>query len=276
MKRRKISGMQTVPGAVPLLVFEQAFGEHVTAGMTTRAGGVSTGIYESMNLGRNRGDDPAAVAENYRRLAHALAVRPERMVLPEQTHTATVRIVDEALLAAHAAGRNVLRDVDGLVTDLTETALLTTYADCVPLYFNDPVRGVIGIAHAGREGTLKNIAAATIRLMVSYYGSCPADIRAAIGPAISQAYYQVERQMGTAFIDRYPDLRDTELITADGPAHCLLDLPGINRRHFSTCGILPEHIFESGICTWTHSNRLFSHRRTAGRRGNMAGFIVKH
>ena len=112
----------------------------VKHGFSTRKGGVSTGIFSSMNLNFKRGDDPDAVLENYRRMAAALNMRVEDMVLSDQTHTTNVRVITE-----EDRGKGILRpqdysDVDGMITNVPGIVLVTSYADCVPLYFVDPVR----------------------------------------------------------------------------------------------------------------------------------------
>ena len=121
----------------------------VKHGFSTRKGGVSTGIFSSMNLNFKRGDDPDAVLENYRRMAAALNMRVEDMVLSDQTHTTNVRVITE-----EDRGKGILRpqdysDVDGMITNVPGIVLVTSYADCVPLYFVDPVRKAIGLSHSG-------------------------------------------------------------------------------------------------------------------------------
>lgn len=126
----------------------------VRHGFSTRLGGVSKGYYSSMNLSFERGDDPEAVRENFRRMGAAIGVSCEDMVLSKQTHTTNVRIVTE-----EDRGKGILKerdytDVDGLITDRPGICLVTSYADCVPLYFVDPVRKVIGLSHSGWRGTV--------------------------------------------------------------------------------------------------------------------------
>ena len=126
----------------------------VKHGFSTRKGGVSTGIFSSMNLNFKRGDDPDAVLENYRRMAAALNMRVEDMVLSDQTHTTNVRVITE-----EDRGKGILRpqdysDVDDMITNVPGIVLVTSYADCVPLYFVDPVRKAIGLSHSGWKGTV--------------------------------------------------------------------------------------------------------------------------
>ena len=153
----------------------------VKHGFSTRKGGVSTGIFSSMNLNFKRGDDPDAVLENYRRMAAALNMRVEDMVLSDQTHTTNVRVITE-----EDRGKGILRpqdysDVDGMITNVPGIVLVTSYADCVPLYFVDPVRKAIGLSHSGWKGTVGHIGQKTVEKMHEVYGSEPKDIVAAIG-----------------------------------------------------------------------------------------------
>ena len=121
---------------------------------TTRTGGVSSGIYSTMNLSFSRGDDPECVRENYRRIGEVLGTDPEHMVASKQTHTTNIRLVTEADLGNGITEPSAYDDVDGLATNIPGMALVTFYADCVPLYFVDPVKKAIGLAHSGWRGTV--------------------------------------------------------------------------------------------------------------------------
>ena len=134
----------------------------VRHGFSTRMGGVSRGPYASMNLSFTRGDDPEAVRENYRRAAAALGVEMESMTLAWQTHTANVRRIRREDRGKGVVRERDYRDVDGLVTDEPGITLVTFYADCVPLYFLDPVRRAIGLSHSGWRGTAARMGGATL------------------------------------------------------------------------------------------------------------------
>ena len=163
----------------------------VKEGFTTRLGGVSEGIFSTMNLSFTRGDEEEAVRENYRRLASALDVDYDKFVFTDQTHTTNVRKV-----TAEDAGNGLTRerefhDIDGLITDVPGIVLSTFYADCVPLYFVDPVHRAIGLSHSGWRGTVNRMGKATIEAMRREYGSRPEELRCAIGPSICQDCYEV-------------------------------------------------------------------------------------
>ena len=183
------------PGAgveVPLLHFPLLEKTGIVKeGFTTRLGGVSEGIFSTMNLSFTRGDEEEAVRENYRRLASALDVDYDKFVFTDQTHTTNVRKV-----TAEDAGNGLTRerefhDTDGLITDVPGLVLSTFYADCVPLYFVDPVHCAIGLSHSGWRGTVNRMGKATIEAMRREYGSRPEELRCAIGPSICQDCYEV-------------------------------------------------------------------------------------
>ena len=167
----------------------------VNHGFSTRLGGVSEGCFSSMNLSFDRGDRPEAVQENFRRIGKAIGVECGDMVLSQQTHTTNVRLVTE-----EDRGKGIVRerdytDVDGLITDVPGICLVTTYADCVPLYFADPVKKAIGLSHSGWRGTVGRIGQKTIEKMQQYFGSDPSDILAAIGPSVCMDCYEVSEDV---------------------------------------------------------------------------------
>ena len=176
----------------------------VRHGFSTRMGGVSKGYFASLNLSFDRGDDKEAVMENFRRIGKSLGVRCEDMVLSKQTHTTNVRIVTEADRGKGIIKERDYTDVDGLVTNIPGICLVTSYADCVPLYFVDPVRRVIGLSHSGWRGTVGKIGKKTIQLMQEKFASDPADILAAVGPSVCMDCYEVSFDV----IDRFKESFD--------------------------------------------------------------------
>lgn len=240
-------------------------------GFSTRIGGVSDGIYASMNLGYNRGDAEENVTENYRRMAVALGVRPENIVLSAQTHTANIRTV-----MAEDRGRGITRergytDVDGLVTNVPDVVLCTHYADCVPLFFVDPVRRVIGMAHAGWRGTVAGIGARMIEKMAAEFGCAPADILVGIAPSIGPCCFEVDYPVVAEF--EKLSLFDADCYTDDGNGKYHVDLWEVNRRILLDAGVRPENITVTDLCTVCHPEVLWSHRATHGERGSAAGFL---
>lgn len=245
----------------------------VKHGFSTRKGGVSTGIFSSMNLNFKRGDDPDAVMENYRRMAAALNMRVEDMVLSDQTHTTNVRVITE-----EDRGKGILKpqdysDVDGMITNVPGIVLVTSYADCVPLYFVDPVRKDIGLSHSGWKGTVGHIGQKTVWKMHEVYGSEPKDIVAAIGPSICQSCYEVSDDVAEAFRANFTADEAADILLDKGNGKYQLDLWKANWYVLTDAGILPEHLSVTDLCTACHPDLLWSHRKTNGQRGGLSAFL---
>lgn len=245
----------------------------VKHGFSTRKGGVSTGIFSSMNLNFKRGDDPDAVMGNYRRMAAALNMRVEDMVLSDQTHTTNVRVITE-----EDRGKGILKpqdysDVDGMITNVPGIVLVTSYADCVPLYFVDPVRKAIGLSHSGWKGTVGHIGQKTVWKMHEVYGSEPKDIVAAIGPSICQSCYEVSDDVAEAFRANFTADEAADILLDKGNGKYQLDLWKANWYVLTDAGILPEHLSVTDLCTACHPDLLWSHRKTNGQRGGLSAFL---
>ena len=245
----------------------------VKHGFSTRKGGVSIGIFSSMNLNFKRGDDPDAVLENYRRMAAALNMRVEDMVLSDQTHTTNVRVITE-----EDRGKGILKpqdysDVDGMITNVPGIVLVTSYADCVPLYFVDPVRKAIGLSHSGWKGTVGHIGQKTVWKMHEVYGSEPKDIVAAIGPSICQSCYEVSDDVAEAFRANFTADEAADILLDKGNGKYQLDLWKANWYVLTDAGILPEHLSVTDLCTACHPDLLWSHRKTNGQRGGLSAFL---
>lgn len=240
---------------------------------TTRQGGVSKGEFGSLNLSFHRGDEKACVEENFRRVAEILGTAPGQIVCSMQTHTTNV-----LLAGAKDCGNGVTRplpyqDVDGLITDEPGVVLATFYADCVPLYFVDPVHRAIGLSHSGWRGTVKRMGAVTIHAMEKAFGSRPRDLLCGIGPSICQSCYEVSEDVAGQFIKQFPG-GTAELIYASGHGKYQLNLWEANRRVLLEAGVEEAHLQVTDLCTCCNPGRLFSHRYTNGRRGNLGAFLV--
>ena len=245
----------------------------VRHGFSTRLGGVSKGYYSSMNLSFERGDDPEAVRENFRRMGAAIGVSCEDMVLSKQTHTTNVRIVTE-----EDRGKGILKerdytDVDGLITNVSGLILGTFYADCVPLYFVDPVHRAIGLSHSGWRGTAAKIGKVTVEKMNEEYGTDPKDIYSAIGPSICQKCYEVSEDVILEFQKSFEKKYWDSLFYIKENGKYQLNLWEANRLIMLEAGIKEEHISMPGICTCCNPEFLFSHRASHGKRGNLGAFL---
>lgn len=243
------------------------------AAFSTRKGGVSKGIYESMNLNYNQGDDPDTVLENFYRIADSMEVRAEDMVYSAQTHTANVRIMTE-----EDKGKGVIRprdyqDVDGMITNQPGLILTGSFADCVPLFFADPVHKVVALSHAGWRGTASKIGEVTIEMMRGNFESRPEDLICVIGPSICVDCYEVSRDVADAFRESFSPEQVSDFLIDKGNGKYQLDLWKANSYVLKDRGVLPEHIAISGLCTRCNSDLLWSHRATGGKRGGLCGFI---
>lgn len=245
----------------------------VKHGFSTRIGGVSEGVCESMNLSFSRGDNEEAVRENFRRMTHAIGVSEEALVFSVQTHTSNIRKVTK-----DDRGKGLLRpvdyqDVDGLVTDEAGVCLATFYADCVPLFFVDPVRKAIGLSHSGWRGTVEKIGRKTVEKMTKEYGCRPENIRAAIGPSICQDCYEVSADVIEKFKENYDSAFWPELFYKKEDGKYQLNLWKANEIVFEEAGIRKEHMAVTNLCTCCNPQVLFSHRASNGRRGNLGAFL---
>ena len=263
----------TAENGVPYLRFpmleSESFIEH---GFSTRKGGVSTGIYERMNLTFNLEDDPENVSENFRRMAAALHTVPEKMVYSKQTHTTNVLKIEE-----HHKGMGIVRErdfdnIDGLVTNVPGICLVTSYADCIPLFFADSRDQCIGLSHSGWRGTVGNIAQVTVDALIREYNANPAYIKAVIGPGICRGCYEVSEDVASAFAKEFSG-HECEILIEKGGGKYQLDLWKSNEIVLRDAGILPEHLAVTNLCTCCNPNLLFSHRASHGKRGNLGAFL---
>ncbi|WP_067838796.1 peptidoglycan editing factor PgeF [Amphibacillus sediminis] len=240
------------------------------AGITTRCGGVSQAPYQQLNMGLHVNDNPNAVLKNRQRLADKLQIDLDRWVLGEQIHETKINVVTESAIGAGATlAKPPLSGVDGLVTNQKSVLLAAFFADCVPLYFYDPVTEWIGIAHAGWRGTVAGMAARMVDVLVEQ-GVNPKNLKAAIGPSISQRHYQVN----TNVVDKVPTRYRERVVTkqADLNDQYLLDLPKLNELIMLDKGIKHTNLVKTSRCTY-QTDRLYSYRRDQGKTGRMLGFI---
>ena len=240
---------------------------------TTRKGGVSEGIFSSLNLSFTRGDKREAVEENYRRLSLALGVEYGSFVCSDQTHTTNVIRVGR-----HDRGNGVLRerkyrDVDGMVTNEPGVTLITYFADCVPLYFLDPVHRAIGLSHSGWRGTAGRMGRTTLEKMKLEFGTDAADVLCAIGPSICKGCYEISADVAETFREEFGGW-EREILEAKGNGKYQLDLWRANEIVLLEAGVPKENISVTEICTCCNPRLLFSHRASKGKRGNLAAVLA--
>ncbi len=226
----------------------------------TREGGVSQGIYASLNGGIGSNDHPDHVRENRARMAKALHVAPDKLLTLYQVHSADAVIVDEAIAASPWTPQERPR-ADALVTNVPGIALGATAADCGPILFADESAGVIGAAHAGWKGAQGGILESTITAMEKL-GARYENIVAALGPMISQRNYEV----GAEFVASFTALAAANarfFVPSSRADHAMFDLPGFIRARLSAAGITT--IDDLALCTYADEARFFSYRRTTHR-----------
>ena len=246
-------------------------------GFSTRKGGVSKEHLSSLNLGFNLGDEREKVLENFRILGSLFEAKPEDFVLTQQTHSVNVRHVGR-----EDRGKGIFRernytDVDALITN-EEGVILTAFsADCVPILFYDKGHRAIASCHSGWRGTHGRILARVIEAMQREFSSKPEEIYIAIGPSICKNCYEVSEDVGEAFLEAFPALREetknASPIERVSEEKFHIDLWELNRIIALEAFIPPENISISGYCTMERPDLFFSHRYSQGRRGVQGAFI---
>lgn len=254
------------------LVYMTAPGLAARHAFTTRFGGVSEGIYSSLNLSMTVGDDPARVSENCRILCAALGIEEGKLVFSRQVHGRTVRPCTSSDTCPTMA--DVPYEADGIVTAEHGLALMIFSADCTPILLSDPATGAVGAVHAGWRGTVADIAGEAVRTMAREFGSRPADLHAAIGPCISACCFETGPEVPEA-VRAVLGTGAEEHIRPAGPENkSYIDLKGINRALLLRAGLLPDLISVSDECTVCRCDKYWSHRATGGRRGSQASVII--
>ena len=234
-------------GPLRLLTWPALDASGADAAVTARYGGVSSGVYTSLNLSLSVGDDPASVLENRRRLAAGFGARPADFVFAGQVHGAGVQVVGEADRGNGAFSLDdVIPATDALVTRSPGVVLAILTADCVPIVLHDPVAGVLACVHAGWRGTVAGVSAAAVAAMQTL-GCHPADVIAGIGPAIPAARYQVGTDVHRAVTQAFgsaPFIRPDAV-----PDRWLLDLWSANRLVLTEAGVPASQIHITEIPT---------------------------
>lgn len=240
-------------------------------GFSTRRGGVSAAPWESLNLGRSRGDQPEAVTENHRRFSQAIGSDVTGVLLCQQVHGDTVRVVTEEDRLSHLYDLQNF-EADGMVTNCPGLVLTVFYADCIPLLLYDPKRRAVGAVHSGWRGTALGIARRAVETMGAQYGSAPGDILAAIGPGICPRCFETHVDVPEAIHGALG--REAWPFIYPLPQEKYgVDLKGLIARQLELAGLAPGHIHRSDLCTACRPEEFWSHRRLGEARGNQAAMI---
>ncbi|TJY43362.1 peptidoglycan editing factor PgeF [Cohnella pontilimi] len=261
MEAFKLPGADEEQAGLLRLGLHQEWDE-VTAGFTTRDAG---------NTALHVGDDLISVIERRRSVADRLGWDFAAWTCAEQvhgTHVYTVRKTDAGRGSLDRA--SAVPDADALITDEPDILLVQYFADCVPLYFLDPVTGAMGLAHAGWKGTVANIAGQTVSKMSEAFGAKPDNLIAAIGPSIGDCCYEVDEAV-IRRVRPISEQSDVLMPTAEGKAR--LDLKQLNRHLMIKAGILPSRIEMSSWCTGCRTDLFFSHRMENGATGRMMSWL---
>lgn len=242
--------------------------------VTTREGGVSEGKYGSLNLSLRVNDNPENVHRNRRLVAGSFNIDPYRLVFASQTHEDKVAIIDSGFFdIPDEEQKTYLQGVDALISNLRETCLCILTADCVPIVLYDPVAKAIGIAHAGWKGTVKEIVSKTVKAMSLNYGTKPEELITSIGPCISAESFEVGEEVAVAF-DKVFEEREGIILKSNKWAKPHVDLVKANMESLIKCGVKPENIEVSGICTYQNPNIFFSARQS-GEGRFASGIMIK-
>jgi len=241
------------------------FSKDVINAVFTRQGGVSPEPWHSLNLSISVGDEPERVAANRVRAFEALGRDPASIHDVWLVHGTDIIYADNPRPLSEPPHK-----ADILFTDNPNVSLFMRFADCVPLLFHDPKKGVVGIAHAGWMGTVKGVAEASIKGMQARYGSDPADVVVGIGPSISVDQYEVGEEVAAQFREKYGADSDRTLQMRNGKIH--LDLWMANVIQLQNMGV--EQIQVSGLCTASHLDDWFSHRAEKGKTGRFGALLA--
>jgi hypothetical protein len=229
----------------------------VKHGFFTRLGGVSTGIWSSLNLSPSTGDERAPVRENRARMMRALGVT--RWITSWLVHGSTVRTIRAADLDSPSDPDLV--HADAMITNERGFALTLRFADCIPVVFYDWRREAIGIAHAGWKGIVNQVLPDTVRALRAAYGSEPADIIAGIGPCIGPEKFEVGPDVAAEIQNAVPE----RVVIETPDAKPRVDLWCAAQSQLRAAGL--TEIQSANICTASNTHEWFSHRAERGQTG---------
>ena len=256
-------------GLLRYYAFNSLLDANVTHALFTRRGGVSPKPWASLNVGGTVGDDPSHVKKNRQRVIQSINKDPESIYDVWQVHGVNVICVE-----APRPPNTPHKQADAMLTDKANVTLFMRFADCVPILLYDPHRCIVGIVHAGWQGTVQRIVAATVETMKKRYASSPADILAGIGPSICQRHYVVGEdvidQVCSAFVGKASEILTYVNGNLKGP-RAKLDLWTANRLILEDIGV--KNIEISEVCTACNLEDWYSHRGESGNTGRFGGLI---
>lgn len=275
IKTNTNNSTKLIEGETPFIISNKLNNTGIVKhGFSTRLGGVSTGIFSSLNLGFSRGDNYDLVLENHKRISRAIGFDYKDIVTSKQTHTTNIKVVREEDKGKGIITDRDYSDIDGFVTNVPGIPLATYYADCVPLFFVDVKEKAIGLSHSGWRGTVDKMGLHTVREMEKQYGSKPENIFAFIGPSICQQCYEIGKDVADEFKKAFSSDDCSEIMYKKQDEKYQLDLWKANEIIMLNAGIKKENIDVTDICTCCNSDLLFSHRASNGERGSLGAFLI--
>ncbi len=243
----------------------------VKHGFSTKIGGISNGIYDSLNLGFKNGDTKTNITENIKRFTNAVGLDYMNLVISDQTHGNNIKVIRSGDKGKGFFRERDYSNIDGLVTNIKGIPLMTMFADCVPIFMVDTVKQVIAVSHAGWKGTKLKIGKKTVHSMIHEYGSNPKDIIAVIGPSIGKCCYEVDKKVVDEFNKNFNNT--SEFISAKEKSKYKLNLWNANKIALKEAGLIDKNIMISNLCTSCNSDLFFSYRKEKGQTGRMGAII---
>lgn len=238
---------------------------------TTRKGGVSQGIYHSLNTSLIKSDPAENVRENLDRVCTAIGIDCKKLVFSQQVHGDHIRIVTAEDLGKGITKESDILETDALITNVPGVPLITFYADCVSVFILDPVNRAVGLAHSGWKGTVLKIAQKTLVKMMETYGTRPENCLVGIGPSIERSCFEIKEDAAQLFKDSFPDWAC--FMAKKDQEHYTADLWLANELMLTALGVQPQNITVSGLCTCCNEDLFFSHRRDRGKTGSLSAII---
>lgn len=255
----------STPSGVVFYTFPEPSFKNTIHGFFTRKGGISSTPYDSLNLSISTGDSLKNIHENRRRIMESINRSENSVYDVWQVHSNQINIAKEP--------RKLDREpeqADAIITNNPDLTLLMKFADCVPILVNDPVKKVVGIIHAGWQGTVKRIAEKTIECMANRFNSNPSDVHAIIGPSIGPDHYNVGEDVYKSVIESFGQDHDFCLSKQNGQIK--LDLWKANELLLRQTGV--KEICITGMCTACDIENWYSHRAENGITGRFAAVIA--
>lgn len=247
--------------------------DNITAFTTTREGGYSIANYASFNANCFCGDNPEHVRKNRELLCNKLGIKPDRLIIPHQTHSTNIRIVDSDFLHLQPnEQKERLEGIDALISNQPNTCLCISTADCIPVLIYDTANNAVAAIHAGWRGTQQRIVEKTLQLMNEQYDTNGADCKAVIGPGISVESFEVGNEVYDAFFSAGFDMKAIAK-RQNEQSKWHVDLWEANRQQLILAQIKACDIEVAGICTYIHHDLFFSARRLGINSGRLLSGI---